>query len=309
MTDGHGDAPAGVRRFQRLAMELDQPDAIEREVGAAAGQLDDALGHVVAIRRVEEVGHPEATADCLARSVQVHAYDLPCPGKLGSLEHVEADAAKPEHNHARAGGDFGGRQRRSDAGHNSAAHVARTVRLGGRVDLREAMLGDDGMLGERGVATESAEALTLIRQRRWWNDPLLDADVGAARSAQMADAALGNGRGHDHVAWREASDALATFENDSCALVSEHDRKRIARHFAFEHAQVGVTKAGRLHLDQNLPRTGCIEINLDHFQRPVRPPCDRRAGLHHHSPKELTLSYRSASKRQRNLRRRTQRAL
>ena len=54
-------APAAMAAFQRLAHRLHVADALEREVGAAAGEVDDRLHDLVAadLVRVDEMRHAE----------------------------------------------------------------------------------------------------------------------------------------------------------------------------------------------------------------------------------------------------------
>src|SRR5213078_3883806 len=109
--DDHADAPAAVAALERLAHQGDVADALEAVIGAAAGELD-------------EVGHPEAAADRLARGVDVDADDLVGADQARALDHVEPDAAEAEHDDVRAGLDLGGPQHRADAGGHAAAEVA-----------------------------------------------------------------------------------------------------------------------------------------------------------------------------------------
>ncbi len=54
-------APAAMAAFQRLAHDVDVADALEREVRAAAGQVDDRLHDLVAadLVRIDEMRHAE----------------------------------------------------------------------------------------------------------------------------------------------------------------------------------------------------------------------------------------------------------
>ena len=51
--------PALVAALQRLAHDLDVADALERVVHATVGHVDDGIGHIVDLGRVDEVGHAE----------------------------------------------------------------------------------------------------------------------------------------------------------------------------------------------------------------------------------------------------------
>ena len=58
-------APAAVAAFQRLPHHVDIADAFEGEVGAAAGEIDDRLHHLVAadLVRIDEMRHAEFLRD------------------------------------------------------------------------------------------------------------------------------------------------------------------------------------------------------------------------------------------------------
>ena len=62
-------APAAMAAFQRLAHGVDVADALEREVGAAAGEVDDRLHDLVAadLVGIDEMRHAEFLGDLLPR--------------------------------------------------------------------------------------------------------------------------------------------------------------------------------------------------------------------------------------------------
>jgi hypothetical protein len=81
--------------------------------------------------------HAEALAPFLARGIDVDADDHVGTGESQALDHVEPDAAEPEHDGLGAFLDLGGVDHRADAGGDAAADVADLVE--GRVgaDLRD----------------------------------------------------------------------------------------------------------------------------------------------------------------------------
>ena len=58
-------APAAMAAFQRLAHGVDVADAFEREIRAAAGEIDDRLHDLVAadLVRIDEMRHAELLGD------------------------------------------------------------------------------------------------------------------------------------------------------------------------------------------------------------------------------------------------------
>src|SRR6185436_19832384 len=148
--DDPADAPAAVTALERLAHQPDVADALEAVVGAAAGELDEVRDQIALDRLgVDEVGHAELAPDRLARGIDVDADDLVGADQARTLDHVEPDAAEPEHHHVRAGLDLGGPQHRTDAGGHAAADVADRRERGVVADLGERDLGEHGAIGER----------------------------------------------------------------------------------------------------------------------------------------------------------------
>ena len=97
-------APAAVAGLQRLAHHRDVAGAVEGVVGAAdlvgaaLGHVDE-IGHEIAadLLRIDEMRHAEALAPRLLVVVDVDADDHVGAGEPQALDHVEADAAEPEH--------------------------------------------------------------------------------------------------------------------------------------------------------------------------------------------------------------------
>src|SRR5271170_8002250 len=96
--------------FQRLPHRLNAADALEREVRAAAGEIDDRLHDLVAadLVRIDEMRHAELPGDFDLRRIEVDADDLVGSGHPRALDHVEADAAEAERNDIGARPDFRG---------------------------------------------------------------------------------------------------------------------------------------------------------------------------------------------------------
>ncbi len=150
-----------MRALQRLAHHLRVADALEAVVRAAIGQLHDGVDHVRHFLGVDEVRHAELARHGFARGVDVHADDPVGAHHLRALDHVQTDAAKPEHHHVGAGLDLGREQHRANAGGDAAADVADLVERRVLADLRHRDLGRHGVVAEGAGAHVMEDRLAL----------------------------------------------------------------------------------------------------------------------------------------------------
>src|SRR5258708_2742857 len=118
-------SPALVAALERLAHGGGVADAFEAVVGAAIGELHDGVDQVGQARGVDEVGHAELAPERLARGIQVDADDPARTHHPRALDHVQADAAQPEHRDVRAGLDLRGEEHAAHAGGDAAPDEAR----------------------------------------------------------------------------------------------------------------------------------------------------------------------------------------
>src|SRR5215203_2098436 len=83
--------------LERLAHGVHVADALEREIGPTAREVDDRLHDLVAtdLVRVDEMGHAELLGDGALVRIEVDADDLVGADHAGALDDVEADAAEP----------------------------------------------------------------------------------------------------------------------------------------------------------------------------------------------------------------------
>src|ERR1700761_5014348 len=126
--DHHGNAPAAMTGFQRLPHDRGVAGAVEGVVGAAIGQADQMLDDVATyFLRIDEMGHAEAAAPLFLGVVDIDADDLVGADHPRALDHVEADAAKAEHDEIGARRHLRGVDHRADAGRDAAADVATLV--------------------------------------------------------------------------------------------------------------------------------------------------------------------------------------
>src|SRR5262245_2983780 len=165
--------PAAVTGFQRLAHHRDIAGAVERVVGAA-DLVGPALGHVdqvghklaADLLRIDEVGHAEALAPFLLARIEVDADDHVGAGQPQALDHVEADAAEPEHDAFRSRLDLGGVEHRADAGGDAAADVADLVERRVLADFRYRDLRQHGVIREGRAAHVVVDLLALDGKAR-----------------------------------------------------------------------------------------------------------------------------------------------
>src|SRR5437764_697458 len=101
--DDDAPSPTAVAALERLPHQLDVAHALERVVGAAAGELHQ-VRHQIAVdaARIDEVREPELARHRLALIVEIDADDLVGAGDPRALHDVEADAAQPEDHHVGA---------------------------------------------------------------------------------------------------------------------------------------------------------------------------------------------------------------
>src|SRR5271155_2147435 len=101
--DDHRYPPATMAALECLAHDIDVADAFETVVCAAPGQIDKVRDQILLqFLRVDEVGQPELAPERLACRVEIHAHDHPGACHARALNHVEPDAAQPEHHDAGA---------------------------------------------------------------------------------------------------------------------------------------------------------------------------------------------------------------
>jgi hypothetical protein len=86
------------------------------------------------------------------------------PGDAGALDGRDADTAAAEHDDRRAGRDLGGVDRGAGPGHDAAADERRHVEGDVVVDLDDALLGQQRVLGEGAGAGHGLDGLSPSRK-------------------------------------------------------------------------------------------------------------------------------------------------
>src|SRR6185295_9546444 len=115
--DDHRNSPTSMTALQRLAHQVDVPDALEAVVGTAVSHADEMLHQVAAhFLRVHEVRHSELLRQRLASRIDVHADDLVGADQARTLDHIQPDAPEAKHDYVRAGFHLGGVHHGADSG-------------------------------------------------------------------------------------------------------------------------------------------------------------------------------------------------
>ena len=98
--------------------------------------------------------------------VDVDGHDHVGAGEPQPLDHVEPDAAKPEHDRLRAGLDLGGVEHRAYAGRHAAADIADLVERRVLADLGDRDFRQHGEIRKRGGAHVVVELFATEREPR-----------------------------------------------------------------------------------------------------------------------------------------------
>ena len=191
--DDHGDAPAAVAAFQRLAHQIDVADALEAVVGAAVGERDEVLHEIAAdFLGIHEVGHAEFLGERLALRIQVDADDAVRAREPRALHDVQADAAEAEYHDVRARLDLGGVDDRADAGGHAAADVADLVERRVLADLRQRDLRQHRVSSRRS-SSPCSDGSCPCRSRSGWCRPA-SCPCPASRGSPCTDWSCATGR-------------------------------------------------------------------------------------------------------------------
>ncbi len=284
---GHADddrlAPAFVAALQRRAHHLDVADALEGEVDAAVGQLDDhLLDGLVVVVRVDAVGGAQLAGKCELALVDVDGDDATGLGQTGTDHRREADAPQPEDGDALTLFHLGGVHHCTDAGGDAAAEQADLFQRGGRVHLGDGDFRQYRVFAEGGGAHVMIDGLAIFREAGGAvrHQPLalggtdLLAEVGLAGFAEFALAALG-GVERDHViAHLDAGDPFADRFDDAAPFVTENAGEDPFRILTGEGEGIGVADAGRDDAHPHLARLWRHDLDLFDGEGLTRTPGD-----------------------------------
>jgi len=115
-------------------------------VGAAIGQSNDVIDHVLDFGGVDEVRHAELLRPLYALRIDVDPDDLVRAHHLRALDHIQTDAAQTEHHHVRTHFHLRRVHRGAHARRYAAADVADLAERCVFADLRHGDLRHDDVV-------------------------------------------------------------------------------------------------------------------------------------------------------------------
>ena len=240
-------------------------DDLERVVDTDTCELPHGLGRVD-VRRVDEVGRAESTGERQLLRIGVDRHDPGGTGDASALDHVEPDAAAPDHGDRVAGLDMGDVEDGTQAGDDGAAedrrqldrHVARYRDYAPFVHQHPLGEPTDPTHRGDGAAVGGGEPGAFAGGP---SDRLrVAALAGLAAMARRAPTASSEQAGDDRVAHRHRADRRADRLDDPCRFVAEHLRARPDER-PVQAVEVAVTEPARLDPDEDLARTGRVVLD------------------------------------------------
>src|SRR5262249_9092193 len=123
-SDNHAGTPSAMTTFERLPHQLHVAYALEREVGAASGEVHQVRNQIAFnLSGIHEVGGAELARNWLPFRIHIDRDDHSGAGEARALDDVEADAPDSEHHHPFARLHPGGVEHRSDTGGDATSDV------------------------------------------------------------------------------------------------------------------------------------------------------------------------------------------
>src|ERR1700733_2058492 len=295
--DDDGHAPTAVAALERLAHDVDVPDALEAVVRAAVREGDEVRDQVAFdLFGVDEVGHAEFLGQLLAARIDIDAHDLVGAYQMRALDHIQADPTQAEHHHVGARLDLRGFHHGADAGGHAAADIANLVERRILAEFRHRDLGHHREIGERRASHVVVDHLFAdVKTARGGRDeglalggPNLGAKIGLLRQAGLALATLRRVQRNDVVAFLEGGDAGPDIDDDAGTLVAKNHRKQSFRVRARAGEFIGMANAGRLELDEHFAGLRSIEIDRHDLQRLAGRVTNSSFGFHSLDPLPLS---------------------
>ena len=230
-------------------------------VDAAAGELLD-LRDGVALAGVDQVGGTERLGQLQLGLDPVDGDDAPGAGDGRTLDAVQPDAAAPDDRDRLARLDPGGAEDGAEAGHDATSDQSGPVERHVLVDLHQAVLVGEDLLGEARQVEELPHRLAVLGQPlRPGRSPLgvgRRAQGRAARQALLTVAAEHRQAGDHVVAGLDVADLIADRLDDARGLVPQHARGRVDV-LALGEVKVAVAHAGGRGAHEHLMGTGLVD--------------------------------------------------
>ena len=202
-----------------------------------------------------------------ALRVYVDGDDFVCAGNATTLDGVQADASRAEHDGAGTGRDFRHVHRRAVAGHNAAADDARGAERDTGILFHQRLLEDHGVRGHGADVERALDALALEHRPLQHRVTLhvvgrgdliaVFTNIPLAVQALEADAARDGPVEHNFVARYDSRGAFAYLAHDARPLMADHDRPA-----PVQRIPVGVADARRLDFHQHLVAGGRMHFDF-----------------------------------------------
>ena len=156
--------PTFVAALECLAHHIDVANTLKAVVDTAARHLDEVIDDVVDLGGVHKVGHAKLSRHFFFVVIEIDANNAPGADQLGTLNHVQSNAAQAKYRNGGAGLDFHCEGNGPDAGGHTAADVADLVE--GRVlpHFCQRDLGQHGVIGEGRTAHVVEDRLAIQRE-------------------------------------------------------------------------------------------------------------------------------------------------
>ncbi|MEH2471598.1 hypothetical protein V1284_003042 [Nitrobacteraceae bacterium AZCC 2299] len=239
---------------------------------------------------------PKAAAPFLLGVVEIDADDLVGANHAGALDHVEADAAEPEHHDIGARRHLGGVDHRADPGGDAAADIAAGVERRVVADPGDGDLGQHREIREGRAAHVMIDRLALVAEARGavghhalaLGGADRGAEIGLLAQAAFALPAFRRVERDDMIAGFHRADAGPDLANDAGAFMAEDRGKDALAVKPVERIGIGVADAGGLDLDQHLAMLRTLEIDLDDLERLLGLKGDGGARFHSSSPAKFS---------------------
>ena len=255
---------AGFVAVESRSHHLRVTDALEGEVGAAAGHLHQVAAELLDLARIDELRRAELARDRFLFRIGVDADDVLRAGEPRALHDIESDAAKTEHDDSAAALDLRCKKDSAQASGRTAADVADRIERRVIADLRDRIDRQYRVLRERSESPQLGDGFAAEREATFARPQArerFDTQVRLRRVAVRALSAMWNEERNDVIADLELRDPRAALDDDARRFMAEN-RGKLPRHLAFVGVQVGVAQAGRFHLHQHFAGAWTFELAL-----------------------------------------------
>src|SRR5699024_6601567 len=273
--DGAGE----VTTVEGLPPGLRAADGVDDHIGSeSAGALLDRAHDLVLAHalRVDDISGSEVLRPIELLLVDVQGDDRPGTGQSRTGDRGTADSAAADDGHGLAAGDLTGVDGRTGAGHDTAADQPDDSGVG-FAELRARPHSHAGRLGEGADAQRRFEFGAVGQGHLLRSIVGVEAVPGLTALAGTAVTADGAPVEDDEVADLDARDAFADLGDDAGGFMTEQEREAIADS-ALTVVEVGVADAARLHIDDDLSRTGLGEDDVGEFDWYSSPARDDALG-------------------------------